>query len=267
MEEKIYDRQVTKQSLANRVVDQQQIERHFTLNELTELYMFKPDLLDPSASGQSNRNTLAMPQVRTAGGFPHLWPREFLKCLCPLSGFPAGAAAANLRRADCVFSRARLSAGPQRGRGAERGRAQSCLGRVRGRGKQPGAGSRSDPAARWRNCQRSKVESARRSLSVLAPQSLLATRPGNDNPNLNLTSKTNEELLVKNEDLFFSFACSSKQPPVNAVCCLFPSCIILRVWRSTGRRCSIKPEPTCRWPSSGCRRSVRTPCRTTWRMW
>lgn len=72
MEEKIYDRQVTKQSLANRVVDQQQIERHFTLNELTELYMFKPDLLDSSASSKSKRSMLAMPQVRTAGGLEHV---------------------------------------------------------------------------------------------------------------------------------------------------------------------------------------------------
>lgn len=63
MEEKIYDRQVTKQSLANRVVDQQQIERHFTLNELTELYMFKPDLLDSLASSKRIRVTPAMPQV------------------------------------------------------------------------------------------------------------------------------------------------------------------------------------------------------------
>lgn len=76
MEEKIYDRQVTKQSLANRVVDQQQIERHFTLNELSELYMFKPDLLDSSASSKSKRSVPAMPQVRTAGGHRHLGPHS-----------------------------------------------------------------------------------------------------------------------------------------------------------------------------------------------
>ncbi|XP_067463826.1 transcriptional regulator ATRX-like [Thunnus thynnus] len=62
MEEKIYDRQVTKQSLSYRVVDQQQIERHFTLSELTELYIFEPDLLDDPNSKKSKRTTSVLPK-------------------------------------------------------------------------------------------------------------------------------------------------------------------------------------------------------------
>ncbi|XP_071194504.1 transcriptional regulator ATRX-like isoform X1 [Salvelinus alpinus] len=63
MEEKIYDRQVAKQSLSFRVVDQQQIQRHFTLFELTELYMFGPDLLDdPNSEKKSKRITPLLPK-------------------------------------------------------------------------------------------------------------------------------------------------------------------------------------------------------------
>ncbi|KAM9384729.1 transcriptional regulator ATRX-like isoform 1-T1 [Pholidichthys leucotaenia] len=62
MEEKIYDRQVTKQSLSYRVVDQQQIERHFTFHELTELYTFEPDLLDDPNSKKSKRPSSILPK-------------------------------------------------------------------------------------------------------------------------------------------------------------------------------------------------------------
>ena len=47
MEEKIYQRQVAKESLSQRVIDSNQIERHFTNKELREMYDFRPDIYDP----------------------------------------------------------------------------------------------------------------------------------------------------------------------------------------------------------------------------
>ncbi|RUS80227.1 hypothetical protein EGW08_012023 [Elysia chlorotica] len=58
MEEKIYERQVTKLSLSQRVVDEHQIERHFSANDLKELYNFKPDRW----SDGTEKPTLALPK-------------------------------------------------------------------------------------------------------------------------------------------------------------------------------------------------------------
>ena len=43
MEEKIYQRQINKQSLSQRVLDQHQLDRHFTRAELSDLYTFEPE--------------------------------------------------------------------------------------------------------------------------------------------------------------------------------------------------------------------------------
>lgn len=56
MEEKVYNRQITKLSLACRVVDEQQIERHYVRGELEELYRFD------GYSDLQNKPTLAVPQ-------------------------------------------------------------------------------------------------------------------------------------------------------------------------------------------------------------
>lgn len=49
MEEKIYERQVTKQAISKRVIDEQQIDRHYAENDLTELYKFEPIPAEPRA--------------------------------------------------------------------------------------------------------------------------------------------------------------------------------------------------------------------------
>jgi hypothetical protein len=61
MEEKIYERQVTKQSLSQRVIDEHQIDRHFNSNDLRELYLFRPDRLDDP--NRKERPTPALPKV------------------------------------------------------------------------------------------------------------------------------------------------------------------------------------------------------------
>ncbi|KAL2728609.1 transcriptional regulator ATRX-like [Vespula squamosa] len=57
MEEKIYNRQVTKLSLSCRVVDEQQIERHYSHNALNELYKFEPHT-------NTDKPTLNLPKDR-----------------------------------------------------------------------------------------------------------------------------------------------------------------------------------------------------------
>ncbi|KAG9341705.1 hypothetical protein JZ751_018769 [Albula glossodonta] len=85
MEEKIYDRQVAKQSLSFRVVDQQQIERHFTMNELTELYTFEPDQLDdPNSEKKSKRATPMLPKPTEI----HQNPQQFTFLPEELTGTP-----------------------------------------------------------------------------------------------------------------------------------------------------------------------------------
>ncbi|GAA57019.1 transcriptional regulator ATRX [Clonorchis sinensis] len=74
MEEKIYDRQVTKQSLSLRVIDEQQIDRHFTMADLLALYSFDPDIW--VASEADKRPTPKLPKDRLLADmlseFPHL---------------------------------------------------------------------------------------------------------------------------------------------------------------------------------------------------
>ncbi len=54
MEEKIYQRTVTKQALARRVIDEHQIDRHFSSEEKQKLYEFNPDVWDESLSGRQS---------------------------------------------------------------------------------------------------------------------------------------------------------------------------------------------------------------------
>ncbi|KAA0716657.1 Transcriptional regulator ATRX [Triplophysa tibetana] len=66
MEQKIYERQVAKQSLSSRVLDHQQIQRHFTHSELNELYRFQPDL-QPSKHTQAPLDEVLVLLLQSCG--------------------------------------------------------------------------------------------------------------------------------------------------------------------------------------------------------
>lgn len=56
MEQKIYERQISKLSTAFRVIDEQQIDRHFNLKCQEELYEFEPKTTE-------SKPTLNLPKV------------------------------------------------------------------------------------------------------------------------------------------------------------------------------------------------------------
>ena len=64
MEEKIYGRQVSKQSLSARVVDEHQIDRHFTYADLKELYDFQPE------EDEDCQEVPALPKVMMSAWWP-----------------------------------------------------------------------------------------------------------------------------------------------------------------------------------------------------
>ncbi|XP_058631668.1 transcriptional regulator ATRX-like isoform X2 [Onychostoma macrolepis] len=66
MEQNIYERQVAKQSLSSRVLDQQQIQRHFTHSQLNELYRFQPDLR-PSKHTETPVDDLLAQMLQSCG--------------------------------------------------------------------------------------------------------------------------------------------------------------------------------------------------------
>lgn len=61
MEQKIYERQIIKQSMAIRVVDQLQANRHYRAQEVAELYNFDPDTVKDDGGEEESQSTMGLP--------------------------------------------------------------------------------------------------------------------------------------------------------------------------------------------------------------
>ncbi|CAF1687026.1 unnamed protein product, partial [Adineta ricciae] len=77
MEEKIYQRQVVKQSISQRVVDDHQLDRHFTQNDIKELYKFKREMLPEPRSA-----TTVLTELENEVNYPVPKDHLLLDLLC-----------------------------------------------------------------------------------------------------------------------------------------------------------------------------------------